>query len=639
MVVNMFQNNFKNRVLVIFLVVILLFVLIIGRIFFIQVIKYDELNELANDLWSRNLPITADRGLITDRNGKILADNITTTSLVVVPNQIIDKERVAKDLAEILNVSYDEMYKHLTKKTSIERIHPEGRQLSYEIADKINNLNYDGVYLLKESKRYYPYKTLLSHVIGYVGIDNQGLSGIEAYYDSYLTGANGSIKYYSDGKGARIERASVYEPSQSGMTLALTIDLDIQLAVEKELDNVVSKYNPEQALIVVADPKSGEILAMSSRPNFDSNNYQDYNLETINRNLPIFNTYEPGSTFKVITLAASIEEKTINLFEDRFHDAGSIKVDGARIKCWKAGGHGSQSYLQVVQNSCNPGFVVMGQKLGKERLMDYVKKFGFGSKTGIDLSGEEDGILFSLDKMGPVETATTAFGQGVSVTPIQQVMGVSAAINGGKLYQPYLLKSISSGDTKQVIQVNEPILKRQVISEETSKLVRYTLESVVSQGTGRNAYINNYRVGGKTGTAQKVNNGVYMENNYILSFIGFMPADDPEVIVYVAIDNPKGVVQYGGTVAAPVAKNVLTSCIDILGIEKGEGDLERVYELWDTKYYEVPDVTGKTLKEAKNMLYPNFQVEYSGTGEKIIHQSPESGEYVKSGGIVKVMLN
>ncbi|MDE6292334.1 MAG: stage V sporulation protein D, partial [Bacilli bacterium] len=382
---------------VIFLVVILLFILIIGRIFYIQVIKYDELNELANDLWSRNLPITADRGIITDRNGKVLADNITTTSLVVVPNQIVDKEKVAKDLAEILNVSYDEMYKHLTKKTSIERIHPEGRRLSYDIADKINNLNYDGVYLLKESKRYYPYKTLLSHVIGYVGIDNQGLSGIEAYYDKYLTGANGSIKYYSDGKGAKIERASVYEPSQSGMTLALTIDLDIQLAVERELDNVVSKYNPEQALIVVADPKTGEILAMSSRPNFDSNNYQNYNLETINRNLPIFNTYEPGSTFKVITLASSIEEKTINLFEDHFHDAGSIKVDGARIKCWKAGGHGSQSFLQVVQNSCNPGFVVMGQKLGKERLMNYIKKFGFGEKTGIDLSGEEDGILFSLD--------------------------------------------------------------------------------------------------------------------------------------------------------------------------------------------------------------------------------------------------
>lgn len=634
----MFQDHFKSRVFIIFAVVFILFLLIIVRIFFIQVVQYDKLQDLANNLWSRNLPITADRGIITDRNGKVLADNVTTTSLVVVPNQIVDKEKVAKDLAEILNVSVDEMMKHLNKKTSIERIHPEGRRLSYEIADKINSLHYDGVYLLKESKRYYPYETLLSHVIGYVGIDNQGLSGIESFYDEYLTGANGSIKYYSDGKGKQIEKASVYEASQSGMTLALTIDLDIQLAVEKELDNVVSKYNPEQALIVVADPKTGEILAMSSRPNFDSNQYTKYDLETINRNLPIFNTYEPGSTFKVITLAASIEEKTVNLFEEQFYDGGSIRVDGAKIKCWKAGGHGAQSFLQVVQNSCNPGFVVMGQRLGKEKLMDYIKKFGFGEKTGIDLSGEENGILFKVENMGPVETATTAFGQGVSVTPIQQVMGVSAAINGGKLYQPYIVKSIAEGETKETIQVMSPILKRQIISEETSKLVRYALESVVAQGTGRNAYINNYRVGGKTGTAQKVQNGAYMDNNYILSFIGFTPADDPEVVVYVAIDHPKGVVQYGGTVAAPVAKNVLKSCIDVLGIEKSKGDLERVYELWDVKYYEVPDVTGMTLKEAKNKLYPNFQVEYSGTGEKIIHQSPEVGEYVKSGGTVKVML-
>ena len=338
-------------------------------------------------------------------------------------------------------------------------------------------------------------------------------------------------------------------------------------------------------------------------------------------------------------MAASIEEQTINLFEDRFYDGGSIKVDGAKIKCWKAGGHGSQSFLEVVQNSCNPGFVVMGQKLGKETLMKYVKEFGFGEKTGIDLSGEENGILFDIEDMGPVETATTAFGQGVSVTPMQQVMGVSAAINGGNLYTPYIVKSIAEGDTLQTIEVREPILKRKVISEESSKLVRYTLESVVAQGTGRNAYINNYRVGGKTGTAQKVKNGAYMDGNYILSFIGFMPADKPEVVVYVAIDNPKGVVQYGGTVAAPVAKNVLNSCIDVLGIEKSKSDLERVYELWDVKYYEVPNVEGMTKSEAKKTLYPNFQIEYSGTGDKIIHQSPKAGEYVKSGGKIKLMLN
>ena len=635
----MFQDNYKNRVLVVFLVVILLFILVICKIFFIQVIQYDKLSDLANDLWSRNLPITADRGKITDRNGIVLADNITTTSLVVVPNQIKDKEKVSKSLSEILNTSYDEMYKHLNKKTSIERIHPEGRQLSYEIADKINALNYDGVYLLKESKRYYPYKTMLSHVLGYVGIDNQGLSGIESFYDEYLTGEDGMIKYYSDGKGKRIDKASNYTSPQEGLTINLTIDINIQQAIERELDNAVSKYNPEQALIVVANPKTGEILGMSSRPNFDSNNYKNYNIETINRNLPIFNTYEPGSTFKVITLASAIEEKKVNIFEDDYYDSGSINVEGSRIKCWKAGGHGAQKMLDVVKNSCNPGFVIMGQRLGKETLMNYIKKFGFGEKTGIDLSGEENGILFKVENMGPVETATTAFGQGVSVTPIQQVMGVSAAINGGSLYTPFIVKSISNPETFEVLKQYEPVLKRKVISEETSKLVRFALESVVAQGTGRNAYINNYRVGGKTGTAQKVANGAYMDGNYILSFIGFMPADDPSVVVYVAIDNPKGVVQYGGTVAAPIAKSVLESCIDILNIEKSKSDITREYELWDIKYFEVPDVTGLDKVSARKQLTEHFSVEYSGTGDTVIYQAPAFGEFIKEGDKVKLMLN
>lgn len=634
----MFQNTYRSRILIISIVIILLFILIIGRIFFIQVIDYKKLNSLANDLWSRNLPIGADRGLITDRNGVVLAENITTTSLVVVPNQIIDKESTAKKLSEILNTNYDDMLKHLNKKTSIERIHPEGRKLSFEIADKINSLNLDGVYLLKESKRNYPYNNLLSHVLGYVGIDNQGLSGIELAYDEYLKGEDGSIKYYSDGFGKKLEKATVYNSPQSGMNVALTIDINIQQAIENELDNVVTKYNPEQALIVVANPKTGEIYGMSSRPNFNPNEYNKYDLETINRNLPIFNTYEPGSTFKVISLASSIQEKTINLFEDKYFDSGSINVSGSRIKCWKHGGHGSQTFLQVVENSCNPGFVVMGERLGKERLMNYVKKFGFGEKTGIDLSGEENGILFDVDKMGPVETATTAFGQGVSVTPIQQVMGVSAAVNGGHLYTPYLVSSISNANTLDIVLVNKPKLKRDVISEETSKLVRYALESVVAKGTGRNAYLNGYRVGGKTGTAQKVKDGRYMDGNYILSFIGFMPANDPEVVVYVAVDNPKGVVQYGGTVAAPIAKRVLEASANALNIKKSKSDIEREYELWDIKYYEVPNVIGMTKKEARAAIGINYQIEYSGTGDKVIYQSPKEGEFVKHGEKIKLML-
>lgn len=271
--------------------------------------------------------------------------------------------------------------------------------------------------------------------------------------------------------------------------------------------------------------------------------------------------------------------------------------------------------------------------------MSYVKKFGFGEKTGIDLSGEENGILFKVENMGPVETATTAFGQGVSVTPIQQVMGVSAAINGGNLYTPYLVKSISNPETYEVLKSIEPILKRKVISEESSKLVRFALESVVAQGTGRNAYINGYSVGGKTGTAQKVQNGAYMDGNYILSFIGFMPADEPEVVVYVAIDNPKGVVQYGGTVAAPIAKSVLEGIVDVMDIKKSNSEITREYELWDIKYYQVPNVTGMDKVSARKALSEHFSVEYSGTGDKVIYQSPSENSFVKEGGTIKLMLN
>lgn len=634
----MFVENIHGRIRFIFVIVLLMFIAVIIKVFYIQVIDYKKLNDLADNLWSRNLPITSDRGLILDRNGKVLADNITTVSLVLIPNQIKNKEQVSRDLAAILNVKYEDMCKHVSKKTSIERVHPEGRQLSYEIAEKINNLNYDGVYLVKESKRYYPYKNMLSHVLGYVGIDNQGLSGIELEYDKYLTGKSGAIKYYSDGKGNRLDKSEVYVEPQNGVNVSLTIDLDIQKSIERELDNVVSKYNPEQALIVVADPNTGEILGMSSRPNFDSNNYKNYDINTINRNLPIWATYEPGSTFKIITLAASLEEKTINVFDDHFHDSGSIHVDSARIKCWKKGGHGDQTFLQVVENSCNPGFVVMGQKLGTERLYKYITNFGFGEKTGIDLNGESSGILFKYDNIGPVEQATMSFGQGISVTPIQQIQGVSAAINGGYLNTPFIVKYLSEPETNTIIKENKKNTKKQVISEETSKLVRHVLESVVANGTGKNAYIENYRVGGKTGTAQKVNNGTYMVGNYILSFIGFLPANKPEYLVYVAIDNPKGVTQYGGTVSAPIAKNIMKSIIDIKGIKQDNtGMIRQEYTWLDTKYIMLPDVVGMDLKTAQTTL-KGFKIEYTGSGDKVIEQVPNANQYVKETNTIKLML-
>ena len=529
------------------------------------------------------------------------------------------------------------MYAHVSKKTSIERVHPEGRRLDYETADKISDLKLPGVYLLKESKRYYPYGEMLAHTLGFVGIDNQGLSGLELIYNEYLTGSYGAIKYFSDAKGNKLELSEIYEQPQDGIDIYLTIDYNIQIALERELDNAISKYNPDQALGIVMNPKTGEVLAIASRPSFDPSNYEDYSTETINRNLPIWMTYEPGSTFKIITLATALEENLVDLEEEHFYDGGAVTVGGATIHCWKHGGHGDQTFLQVVENSCNPGFVDLGLRIGKETLFNYIDNFGFEEVTGIDLNGEASGIIFDIDKIGDLELATTAFGQGVSVTPIQQVTAVSAAINGGTLYTPYIVKSLNEPETNSVIVNNEPKVVRKVISENTSAKVRYALESVVANGTGRNAYIANYRVGGKTGTAQKVQDGKYLVGNYITSFMGFLPADDPEVVVYVAIDNAKGVTQYGGTIAAPIAKNVLNAAISALEIEERYDGMTKEYNYGDKRYYTLPNVVGMDTKEAIANLKP-FKVEFSGSGSKVIYQSPSANSYMQEGEVVRLML-
>lgn len=633
----MFFKNIHIRIKIVMLLIFFLFALIIGKVFYIQVFSYEKLNSYATGLWSRNLPIEANRGKIYDRNGVVLADNVTTTSLVLIPNQIEDKEKTAELIAPILGISYEDMYAHVSKKTSIERVHPEGRRLDYETADKISDLELPGVYLLKESKRYYPYGEMLAHTLGFVGIDNQGLSGLELMYDKYLTGSYGAIKYFSDAKGNKLELSEIYEQPQDGIDIYLTIDYNIQIALERELDNAISKYNPDQALGIVMNPKTGEVLAIASRPSFDPSNYEDYSTETINRNLPIWMTYEPGSTFKIITLATALEENLVDLEEEHFYDGGAVTVGGATIHCWKHGGHGDQTFLQVVENSCNPGFVDLGLRIGKETLFNYIDNFGFGEVTGIDLNGEASGIIFDIDKIGDLELATTSFGQGVSVTPIQQVTAVSAAINGGTLYTPYIVKSLNEPETNSIIVNNEPNVVRKVISENTSAKVRYALESVVANGTGRNAYIANYRVGGKTGTAQKVQDGKYLVGNYITSFMGFLPADDPEVVVYVAIDNAKGVTQYGGTIAAPIAKNVLNAAISALEIEERYDGMTKEYNYGDKRYYTLPNVVGMDTKEAVTNLKP-FKVEFSGSGSKVIYQSPSANSYMQEGEVVRLML-
>ncbi len=632
----MFFKSIDKRIKILFLGMSFLLLLVIIKVVYIQVFQYKKLNTLASDLWSRNLSIEADRGKILDRNGEVLADNLTTASLVLVPNQIKDKEYTTKKLSEILNVSYDEMKKHVFKKTSIERVHPEGRRLSNEIADKINNLKISGVYLVRESKRNYPYKDLLSHSLGYVGIDNQGLSGIELQYNKYLTGKNGTVKFQSDAHGNRLNKEEVYIEPTPGLNINLTIDINIQKSLEREMDNIKDMFNPDMALALVVNPKTGEILGMSSYPDYDPNNYQKYSSEVLSRNLPIWASYEPGSTFKIMTMASSVNEKVIDIFNDHFYDAGKVTVDGAVLKCWKSGGHGDQTYLQVLQNSCNPGFVKLGQLLGKERLFGYINKFGFGEKTGVDLNGEGEGILFPMEKVHNVELATSAFGQGVSVTPIQQVMAVSSVVNGGYLYKPYIVESISD-NTNSIIKQNSKVLKRKTISKETSKIMRTALESVVAKGGGKAAYIEGYRIGGKTGTAQKQENGQYLVNNYIMSFMSVVPSNDPEAVFYLAIDNPKNTAMLSSYTTTPIARRILLDIIDALKIEKQKNEMEKDLEWNDKVYYEVPNVVGLSIEDAKKKLI-NFEVVTEGDGSKVVEQSPKPKEKCEDRSKVRIIL-
>ena len=633
----MFFKKIHRRIKILFIFFVLLLFLIVFRVFYIQVFDYEKLKNFASDLWSRDLVIEADRGKILDRNGVVLADNLTTASLMLVPSQIKDKEEVTLKLSEILGVSYDEMKKHVYKKTSIERVHPEGRRLSNEIADQIQAFHFDGVYLVKEAKRYYPYGDLLSHTLGYVGIDNQGLSGLELQYDSYLKGVNGKIQYFSDAHGNKLERSDIYVAPTSGLNIQLTIDLSIQQSLEREMDNIRDMFEPEMALAVVVNPKTGEVLGMSSYPDYDPNHYKDYSVEVLSRNLPIWASYEPGSTFKVVTMASAVEEKVVDIFHDHFYDSGKVHVDGSTLRCWKSGGHGSETFLQVLQNSCNPGFVELGQRLGKERLFSYIDQFGFGEKTGIDLNGEGTGIVFALDRVGNVELATSAFGQGPSVTPIQQVMAVSAVVNGGYLYQPRVVKSISD-ETNTILQEYPVVFRRKVISSETSSIMRYALESVVAQGGGKSAYIEGYRVGGKTGTAQKQENGVYLVNNYIMSFMSVVPSNDPEAVLYLAIDNPKHTAMLSSYTTTPIARRILLDVIEALDIPKQEGEIVKDWEWNDKIYYEVPNVVGLSLQEAKKALF-HFNVVVEGDGDVVLEQSPDAYSKIEDQSKVRLFLS
>ncbi|MFD0692752.1 stage V sporulation protein D [Paenibacillus sp. GCM10027628] len=629
----------RRRLFTALIIGTIIFTALILRLAYVQLWIGQDLADKAEDSWRRDIPFAPKRGEIQDRNGVALTYNVSTPSVMAIPVQLQDARATAAKLAEVLQGNEDEIFKQMTRKSRINYIKPTGRKITVEKAQEIRNLKLPGIVVAEDNKRFYPFGTLAAHVLGFTNAYNEGLTGVEAKYNKYLNGVPGSISYMADAAGRQLKGTTdEYVQPKDGLNLQLTIDSHLQSVLERELDQTMVQTQAQNVLAIMMDPNNGEILAMGSRPTYEPGNYNNYSAETYNRNLPIWKTYEPGSTFKIITLASALEEKKVDLKNEQFFDPGFIEVGGARLRCWKRGGHGSETMQQVVENSCNPGFVVMGQRLGKEKLFDYITKFGFGKKTGIDLGGEENGIMFKPSQVGPVELATTAFGQGVSVTPIQQITAVSAAINGGKLFKPHVAKSFMNPESGEIVDVVEPELVRNVISENTSKQVREALESVVAKGTGRNAFIDGYRVGGKTGTAQKVINGRYSPDEHIVSFIGFAPADNPKVVVYAAVDDPQGI-QFGGLIAAPLVKNIMADALRYMKVEPNKQQLDKDYRYGETPVVEVPNLVGASVDDILEDLNMNFRLAKSGNGKYVISQAPKAGTRVDQGSTIRIFLS
>ena len=629
----------KRKMTVIFCCFALFLFTIIVRLFYIQVWRHDYYEKLAKENWDREIPIVEQRGLIVDRHNEVIVGNAIAPTLYFMRARNDDVEGAAEKIAAVLKVDTDKLYDKLAKPAYLTKIAPEGKNITKEQADTLQQLAIPGLFIVTDYKRHYPYDTLLARLIGFTGYDNQGLAGIEFQYDEALSSSQAALRLYTDAKGKALPNlATEFRPGQQGATVQLTIDVAVQQIVENKLALAMQQYEAAQALAIVAKPSTGEILALSSYPTYFPGNYRKVPSDIYNQNLPVFMTYEPGSTFKIITLAAALEENLIDLQNEHFYDQGFTMVEDARLRCWKREGHKDQTFLQVVENSCNPGFVEMGRRLGNERLLSYIRAFGFGQQTGANIAGEARGILFQEHNFGPVEAATTAFGQGVSVTPIQQIQAVSAAINGGKLFQPYIVRSLLNPETNEPIKTFQPTLKKNVISEATSNDIRLALESVVANGSGRQAYRDGLRVGGKTGTAQKVVNGAYKEGEYIVSFIGFAPANDPQIIVYVAVDSPVAHLQFGSVIVAPIVGEILeevSMTTDYLQAQKGQ--IERKFVWGDPVTVRVPNYVGQT-KDDVVKAQETLQIKWHGKGSKIVSQLPKAQTIVEENTILHLYL-
>lgn len=609
------------------------------RIAYLQIAQGGYLQELAYEQHTRDRLISPQRGTIYDRNGIELAKSATVTTIGVIHAQIEDSNQVAQILSEKLNLDYQMVKKKVEKVVALERIQSK---VDKKVADEIRKLNLPGVKIDEDSKRYYPYSNLAAHVIGFVGKDNQGIIGLEVKYDEYLKGIPGKILTETDGRGRKLDDSPEkrIEPIQ-GNHLVTTIDLTIQQYVEQALEKAVKAKDANRGSIIVMNPKNGEIYAMANKPDYDLNQPFTINnpelkeiwntLSTENqykelnkmwRNFTINDTYEPGSTFKIMTSAMGLEEKVVNT-DSHFNCNGYHVVGGRMIKCWRyPRAHGAETFIQGVQNSCNPVFMQIAERVGAKKFYQYMNLFGFSEKTGIDVPGEAVGIIHNLKNIGPVELATMAFGQSFQITPLQLLRGAAAVVNGGYLITPHFGSKIinDNGNTIKKFEYKEG---KQIISKETSETMKKVLESVVSQGTGNKTYIPGYRIGGKTATSEKLPRSA---KKYIASFLAFSPSEDPQVMALVIIDEPQGI-YYGGTVAGPVMKEILENILPYLNIEPKYSEEE--LKMKEVEKVIVPNLISKNTDEAiKELKKISLGVELIGNGERIQDQFPLSGEEV-----------
>ncbi len=608
----------RRRVMAMFFFIILAVAVLIGRLAWLQILRSEELYDAAWEQWNRTIPARSPRGQIYDREGKMLAGSATVDTVVAVPAQIEDPGETAKLLAPLLDLEEGELLEKLTMNLSSIYLK---RKVTPEISQAVRELDLPGIVFTTEGQRFYPNGTLASQLLGFVGMD-EGLAGLEAYYEEYLKGKEGYLLFPSDNLNRPIpHEIKRFVPPKEGMDLYLTIDETIQYIIERELARAMIEFQPKTAMAIAADPHTGAILAVASKPDYDPLRYEKF--ESKYWTLPpVTSSFEPGSTFKLVTLCAAVEEGLYNEKEYYFC-RGFATVGGHNIHCWTGSGHGSITYLQAVESSCNPAFINLGQRLGEEKLFGYIRAFGYGKPSGIDYPGESGGLVFEAEQVGPAELATSAFGQGVSVTPLQQVMAVSAIANGGKLMKPYLVQKICNVDG-EVVYEQKPELVRQVISKSTAEKVAWIMENVTIRGSGMNAAIEGYRIATKTGTAQKpAPRGGYIPGEYVVSIIGFVPVEDPQIVLYVAVDGASRGPQWGSQIGAPLFKRILTDVINYLQVppsEKTDATAEPV---------EVPDLRGLTVDDAAARLdTAGLMLRLIGEGQYIVNQTPKAGAMV-----------